>query len=161
VDLSDVLKPRPCQCGGRPGCEACGGTGEIPVLFIKAERIMCGRHGEPFREAWPAGYPTFVMTALKNVCSGEAFTTALESGGVEALGRLLDEKPACCRMRPEDLVLAYHLCQQTAQPWCFDACCVCGENHVGCRYQYRSTGGGVRVLAHVCFGCIVYRLRTE
>jgi len=77
---------------------------------------------------------------------------ALFSRNVEAV---LDEKPACCRMTPEQLLELY---RETGlgSP---ERCALCGEVGDGTVYEARMLADDAPWKDHVCFRCVVYAVK--
>lgn len=77
-----------------------------PGITLEPRRVICARHGEPFRINWPAGYIPFMLHALERVLQQEGFS-AYAGNQVENIDALLDQRPLCCRMSPDDRLEAY------------------------------------------------------
>ncbi len=77
-----------------------------PAIVHEPHRVICAKHGQPFRADWPAGYVPFMLLALQRVLDQEGFA-AYAGGEVENINSLLDEKPLCCRMSQDHRLEAY------------------------------------------------------
>jgi len=136
-------------------------------ITLPFERILCPRHGEPFRAEWPRGYPLFAVKAIQRALEDPALQTrvnapdrtqspensAIFSRNVEAA---LDEKPACCRMKLEQLLELY---RETGLGVVAE-CSICGEPGEGTRYQAAILSEENRIDEwHACFRCVVYAER--
>ena len=77
-----------------------------PGITMEPHRVICKLHGEPFRANWPAGYVPFLLFALDKVMGQEEFV-AYAGGEVAKVNALLDERPLCCRLSPDDRLEAW------------------------------------------------------
>lgn len=75
-------------------------------IVLEPHRVICALHGEPFRAAWPDGYIPFLLHATDAVLGQEGFAAYAE-GKVENINQMLDQRPLCCRMSPDDRLEAY------------------------------------------------------
>lgn len=116
-----------------------------PTIQLEPRRVICKLHGEAFRANWPAGYTTFLLFALDKVLRQEGFA-AYAGGKVEAINGLLDERPLCCRMSPEDRLEAYAKSGIGTRGFCR----ICRQPASVCSVRI-----GENALSHaVCFLCL-------
>lgn len=142
-----------------------------PQVELEPGQVICPRHGEPFRFAWPAGYPTFAVQALSAVANDEAFI--LELGGDPAdlaagnalepidpvrIRHVLEARPLCCRMDGNALEQLYVEVAEGTDLFGARAACVnCRRRSLGTPYV-TTVGGRTRQHSHVCFRCVVHNL---
>lgn len=68
-----------------------------PTVNLTFERVLCPRHGEPYRVTWPSGYPVFSLLAFEEILKLPSVQQGC-AGDVKAIESLLDETPICCRL---------------------------------------------------------------
>ncbi len=127
--------------------------------------VCCDRHGEPFRKKWPAAWPTFVVLAHAAILGREDF--CLEAGGkLFNVLSLLDKKPICCRLSPEELLRLFLDAnlklnsKGTGSPWKIARCQGCQKKRLGSPYQLKNRRG-TQVYDHFCFHCMIYGLKPD
>lgn len=139
-------------------------------LDLQPTRLICARHGEPFRDTWPTGYPTYatiIFDAINHLPEfaavvGQCVTAGHAVGIPQAVGKLLDEAPACCRLPRETLLEVYEQVQKNAGPWWVAACSLCGRRGLGGPYRrvcpHPAAAGGQAPRTgswpHVCLRCV-------
>lgn len=118
-------------------------------------RVICGRHGEPFRDEWPKGYALFCVNGLKAVMEDESFQR--ESGGnVDLVNNLLDVRPICCRLTESKLIGLYRDCG-IGHPM---VCEGCGTEAQCTPIRDMNFWGRVRRVVRLCFQCTVQKLKS-
>jgi hypothetical protein len=128
-----------------------------PTINMEFHRCFCAVHGEPFREQWPKGYVSFVLPAMQAVLEQEGFR-AYAGGDVEKINELLDQRPVCCRLSPDRLCQAYVESGVGVQ----GKCVCCGNRGPGTPYSMATfPGGPAERHKHVCFLCVVHRIREK
>lgn len=144
-------------------------------LDLSPTRVMCARHGEPFRPEWPIGYPQFVAMSAQALMGDKGFvshvTRALGTTPgdnpetIAACHVLLDEAPVCCRLPRDILFEVYRQVQKSVSVWKVTTCSLCGKSRAGAEYRRtvpgiradRKNGGPLTVpWPHVCLRCVVY-----
>ena len=131
---------------------------EPPALELTPARVLCSRHGEPFRARWPRGYALFVLWGFEKLLALPDVAQA-SGGEIARVPALLDQKPLCCRLPAEDLLALYHAVQAARGPWAEGRCERCGRVGLGGPYLTLNYWGRQRRYGHVCLDCVVYRLR--
>ena len=126
-----------------------------PTVVMEFDRACCLQHGEVFRAGWPSGYPSFVLLGVDRLMKSEFF--AEECGGkIENANSKLDEKPLCCRLAPDELEQLYNDADAKIKYAKLESCQGCGC--IGYGVPYRTAN---RAFDHLCFHCIVHRLKPE
>lgn len=130
-------------------------------FMITRERVLCPVHGEPFREKWPIGFPTFSVKAFQKFTAiAGVWDEARRLGGfaadaempIKALEPVLDVRPVCCRVSKSALVELY-----VASGIGVDKRCkVCGRKRLGTPVSTSNMG----YLKHICFTCIASASET-
>lgn len=127
---------------------------EIPLIFT-LQRILCVKHGEPFRNLWPLGFASFSIRAWDRLCTNLDFGE--ECGGdKERIEPLLDIKPICCRLSNIQLVAVYRECPISVLARCEG----CGQKKDGSTFSMQNHWGRVKQFKHMCFDCVVNRIVT-
>lgn len=123
-------------------------------IVVTHERVACDLHGAPFRDRWPTGWPTFAITAIKVMLdSAEVMEEARRLGGIapevridpKIIERVLDVRPACCRMLRYRLIELYEACGVGVRK----RCKVCGRKALGTPITAVNASW-----THMCFSCI-------
>lgn len=132
-------------------CQTCmvqeaTGRPDGKLFELSPGRVICARHGEPFRAGWPTGYPAFALTLLQPLLATAA--------NLDELGRHLDQQAACCRAPRSALLAAYLDCGVGVLARCQH----CRKREPGTPYSVSAPGGGVQHIAHLCFHCVVFQL---
>jgi len=123
-------------------------------IDLSMERVLCPRHGEPFRARWPKGFPTMAIASLKTIMADPGFA-ALTEGEVGQINELLSQRPICERISSPDLMTLY-----IESGIGRDARCeLCRQRGLGTPYTMARPGGTTETYHHVCFSCVVYRLK--
>lgn len=145
--------------GARPGAD----LEEVP---LEHRHVVCPTHGEPFRAEWPLGWDVFAPLVADLALRSPALQTGLadpafwrEPGllwgdlptpvGRAMIRKLLDDRPACEWVRPQELLAAYTRSGIGRQ----GICRICGIARAGTPYGFVS-GRGRELLPHVCLVCI-------
>lgn len=137
-------------------------TDEQPKIELTHKRAVCARHGEPFRERWPTGFPIMLIRLFENLFGTKASGPGIDLMWVEArkilslpadadpgipgMHALFDAKPMCCRVPPGVLEKLYEECGVGVR----GRCVVCRRKRLGT--VYRTMQGK---LDHLCFNCVV------
>ena len=129
-------------------------SAERPQVNLTFERMLCARHGEPFRAQWPKGYPIFMVHAFQAVASKPEVAAAVE-GDITGLERLLDEKPACERLTRDELLALYG----DAGIGKVAECVNCKRAALGTPYSTSGPAGRVTAAQHICFECVLDWMR--
>lgn len=133
------------------------------VLKITFERLFCARHGEPFRYEWPKGFPTAMMMLVQAVMElEETQKDGREIAGVPdgvdldilILEKVLDKKPACCRLPPKQMLQIYLDIHKQAGLGKVSRCQVCKLQKLGTPYRTRHESK-----KHVCFSCVLFAMK--
>jgi hypothetical protein len=130
-----------------------------PIIELEHRRVMCGLHGEPLRAQWPLGYAIFTLKAFETVCSAEGWAEEMKSAyqagaqtDKEAVERLLDRRPLCCRMTADDL----HSLYVETGIGRLATCQGCFATSLGTEYRtVRKT------FRHLCFNCAIHRIHVK
>lgn len=141
-------------------------------LTLQPERVICGRHGEPFKHRWPSGYWEFAVLALDCLNHQKAFA-AMAVEAVEAKGSILTTVPAavahylggrpiCCWLTKEELLEVYGLANKEANAWDRRRCVLCSRHGHGAPYRKTRPrpetapvhGSTIGMWAHVCLRCV-------
>lgn len=138
---------------------------EVP---LEHRHVICPAHGEPLRAEFPRGWAEFSTIVATRALESPALQTGApqarrywrEDGllwgdlpaavGAAVIRRLLEDRPACEWLRPEELLAAY----MRSGIGRSGICRVCGVIRSGTPYGVVS-GRGRNVIAHVCFVCVV------
>lgn len=122
-------------------------------LNLTFDRVLCSRHGEPFRSKWPAGYALAMLEITRWLLASESFQEACEKD-VAKIEELLDEQPACCRLPQKELMRVYSLAAEATKDFGRMAPCdACGMRKIGTPYSTRTAKHD-----HICFECVIYRM---
>jgi hypothetical protein len=114
---------------------------------MTTERVFCARHGEPYRAAWPKGYPTFVILLVKAIIDTPG---ALGTSGAPSRAEIevaLDEQPACCRVSTATLERVY----EESKVGVLKRCNCCRLRRLGTPYKTAAA-----VFRHLCFHCVIH-----
>jgi hypothetical protein len=126
-----------------------------PGIELSIPRVCCPLHGEAFRHEWPKGFMPFALSLLQGVLASPQFVEECEAN-VEWVNGALDREPLCERVDSETLLAALRDCGIGKDGTCEN----CRETRAGVRMQLAEPGTTVpRWIDHVCFECIVFRLR--
>lgn len=135
-------------------------VGDQPTLMFTFERVLCPKHGEPFRKDWPSGYPVFLVKGWELVVGelGEMpkdLPTNQQIGWIELQ---LSEEPICCRLGPE----RYLSVATDSRKWHKAVCKHCKSFGPGSAFRLSDDQGRtVRELSHVCLSCVAFRARRH
>lgn len=126
------------------------------VVDMTHARVICGQHGEPFRTEWPRGYLIFSTLIMKALLNRDDFleearkvtgTPAGEDIPVKAIEKVLDVRPACCRVSKPMLV---RLLEESRDDWPQKRCNNCRRKRPGAPYSTQT-----QKFEHMCFDCVV------
>lgn len=144
---------------------------DVPTLTVDPfEHVWCPLHGEPFRADYPAGFPVATVQLLQAalelddlIADAAESSPGSEAPRVEAALPALERKRACCRVTPETLLDVY---RGARDDWPLELCDLCGDEAHGAPYvrdvsAEQGVAGATETFAHVCFACVVGRLRTS
>ena len=131
---------------------------DSPRIDISSERIICPRHGEPFRATWPLGYIRFSLVLMDDIWQNDRVIRAAKriqghDGPIDpkVIEGVLDIMPACCQVTDSQLLRAYALSELGS----VGRCRHCGKKRRGTRYKSR-VGAEIISHRHVCFHCVVH-----
>lgn len=130
-----------------------------PLVNLKLpQAAVCPIHGEPFRKAWPKGIAQLTILVLETIETDPGLGD--DAGGdVAKINDALLARPACERVPAERLWRMYLAAGIAVD----DVCRLCRRRAPGTEYQRatgRRFGRKVETIAHVCFGCVLTRLRA-
>jgi len=126
------------------------------------DRMLCLRHGEPFKAEWPSGYPSFICVGFKKYTDSGGMGKLPEDKveRARAMEVHFDLSPLCCRLGPDRLFDVYMEIQRDFNgPWKKKLCLKCGRLQYGGPYRSSRTehGGGIVLTKHVCLSCVCFR----
>jgi hypothetical protein len=130
-----------------------------PQFDLKPTRVWCPKHGEPLRAQWPKGHLPATIKLFQQVCAeGSMWVEAAANAGIQqgqevpvaAVEEVLDVRPLCCRV-DRDFLLTLYLDMGIGV---LKVCQLCFKSHMGTSICARE-----RHFAHVCFECVLDRLR--
>lgn len=126
-----------------------------PVLDLPPQRVMCARHMEPFRDQWPKGWAVAVVKLMNFLLKSEGFRNAVGKVFIpEVAERVLDGKPACEWVSPENILEVY----QESGIGMRSLCDVCHSVSLGTPFSLKNSWGRVKRFRHLCFHCVLHRL---
>lgn len=127
-----------------------------PKVNLEFGHVFCPEHGEPLRQDWPKGYGQAsvalwgIFVELDEVA---AYTRADAHNLEEAV---IEFGPLCCAVSSEKLLSVY----KRIGIGSFATCDSCGNLRNGTPYRMKEPGG-VRTFDHVCFECVVRKMKPE
>jgi hypothetical protein len=131
-------------------------TPDLPTLDLKLPQAsVCGIHGEPFRKDWPKGYAQIAILIIETIQDDEELANEAE-GDPLRIPALLLERPACERVPRGRLMTMY----VDAKIGVDGTCTICGRRRLGTEYQRTDDKGKVATITHVCFDCVLDRLKA-
>ena len=130
--------------------------GERPTLNLEFNRVLCARHGEPFRERWPSGYVGWCVMGFEALLLLEDFFSETE-GKQENICQSLDKKPMCCRLGNERVREVMQKIQEEFHVWREQRCGYCGNVAVGSQILTTNYWGRTKDCGFVCFDCYFNR----
>lgn len=122
-------------------------------VVMSFDRALCGVHGEAFRPAWPKGFGVFMvcifqeLTAIPAVWEEAKKLSGQDKPDVKVLERVMDVKPACCRVSKETLIRVLEHCG-VGDP---GRCAICRRRALGTPIRAANASW-----PHVCFTCIAH-----
>lgn len=122
---------------------------------FKMEHLLCGRHGEPFRENWPLGYSSFFTIGFDRLLEKEEIQKECK-GQLEDLDKLLEVKPLCCRLPSSELFTLYEDVNKMAKVWYVKLCSNCARFRFGGPYRV-GIPGGIHWFKHLCMSCVIFK----
>jgi hypothetical protein len=126
---------------------------EKPQVDLTMERVCCSRHGEPFRAQWPKGWGVFTVALFRSLMGSDAFANEIQRE-VSRVNEALDHKPLCERATAEQLLDAYTQSGVGTVARCEN----CHRERLGTPYS-TSSPSGIRKAKHLCFDCVLHRMR--
>ncbi len=141
-------------------------TDEKAVL-LSPPRVICGRHGEVFRERWPLGYPLFVATAMDCLNHNRSFASAVQARQAaedehltDSINYFLSRAPICCRLSKPELLEVLEMVAKKSHPWERARCYLCRRHAKGARYRKKAPtardGPDMAAWGHVCLHCVAF-----
>lgn len=129
------------------------GQANIPEDAVPLEfgQCLCQAHGEPFRETWPVGYPTFIVPLLSELLKSEAFWNEYQ-GDKAKIPEALKRLPICCRFDSKRILDAYVFSKVGRMRMCV----VCRNHRLGTPFRAFDSKGVLQRYKHVCFQCVIY-----
>lgn len=124
------------------------GSEEAVQVDLTYDRVVCNRHGEPFRDEWPKGFPTFGILLFQEISDEDTFLDVVGKD-TKLISAAFDRLPICERVSKPVLMGAYLSAGIGKRAKCDN----CGAIEDGT--SYRTT---IDRFEHLCFQCIVYRL---
>lgn len=124
------------------------GDGDPVEVELTFDRIVCNKHGEPFRSGWPSGFPTFSIAIFDDLSTDPEFVE-LVGGSTKLIHAALDRSPICERVGKYQLMGAYAKSDVGVEGTCANC------DRVAEGTPYHTT---VQYFDHLCFECIVYNL---
>jgi hypothetical protein len=125
------------------------------ALSLTFERLLCAKHGEPFRPEWPRGYAHYAARYLGHIPI-EQVKTEITAAGLygkpipDQMGFLLDRKPLCCRLGNDKMLEIYDVLELGRLAFCP----VCHQNRRGGEVKIHNFWGRPKKYPHICFGCL-------
>jgi hypothetical protein len=130
--------------------------GQPPVqVELTFDRIVCARHGEPFRADWPTGFPTFSLALFEELTKDQQFADVVGKH-TNLIHEALDHQPMCERLPKLTLYGAYLKSGLGTE----DLCEGCGKRGLGTEYRTKTGPSTTHTYRHLCFNCVVYQLRV-
>jgi hypothetical protein len=129
---------------------------EKPKVNLEFNQVFCPWHGEPLRADWPRGYGQ-ASVALFGVFAELDEVLEYTRADAHNLNEALAEfGPMCCAVGAEKMLSIY----KRIGIGDFGTCDSCGNLRKGTPYRMKEPGG-VRSFEHVCFECVVRRMKPE
>lgn len=139
---------------------------ELFEISLEHRQIVCPTHGEPLRAQWPLGWDTFSMAVAGRALESPMLQRGVADPaywkhdellygdlppavGVAVVRQMLNDRPCCEWLRPEELLGAYLRAGIGRQ----GVCRLCGIARPGTPYGVLS-GRGREVIPHLCFVCV-------
>lgn len=130
------------------------GPDTVPVqVDLTVERIVCSRHGEPFRTDWPDGFTPFSIALFEDLVETDTFADSV-GNTTSGFEHALDATPICERISKPKLLRAYVDSGVGVEGTCGN----CERDTLGTPYTFRTSQGRTH-MGHLCFECLVYQLR--
>lgn len=124
-----------------------------PRIELDPRQVICNRHGEPFREKWPSGYPLFLVRGFQTLMAQDEFQAEL-GGDVAKFSEATRKRPICCRLGSEVLLTLLGEINNDLHIWpTARRCQVCGQRSIGSRFQTKTQS-----FSHMCFECMFTRM---
>jgi hypothetical protein len=136
------------------------GSTQAKPLDLSFGRVFCSRHGEPFRHAWPQGFGLATILLFRKVTElPQTLADARRIAGVgpdeeveiSVMERVLDEKPACCRLPPLAVLEVYLEIHRELGWGSVDRCVNCKLVKSGTPYKTSHSE-----VDHLCFECVLF-----
>ena len=142
---------------------------EHPTIRLERERVLCIRHGEPFREQWPKGFPIMSLRLFEHtwgmkgdeklheklIAEARRLVPIAEDAkvGLDGMHAVMDAKPLCCRIEPALLEKLY----VESGIGVIERCLNCRQRKLGTPFCTSKHGR----LRHICFNCVVFKMRPD
>lgn len=127
-----------------------------PSIYLPPSSVICGRHGEHFRQFWPRGYQQFTLQGLQILLTTEHFQKESE-GKIELATDLLRIKPICCRLTPDEIYQLYLDLHEELHLWTAQKCEKCKMIGIGGPYRFVNFWRSKIIQSkHTCFECVAY-----
>jgi hypothetical protein len=132
-------------------------------INLDLPRVVCPKHGEPFRTRWPKGYTIFALEGMRRLLARDDFhdewkkvqdtNPALTRN--ECIERVLNGFPMCCRLGNKELMELY----VDSEVGTVNRCINCKKMTLGTPYIILHPITKERIKqSHVCFSCLLYRM---
>lgn len=130
------------------------------AFVITPGRMICARHGEPFRSLWPKGYAMFAVEGMRRLdpeqIKKDIIKARLEGTSIkQQYEYLLDKKPLCCRLGDEKM-LAFYTEAELGRP---GRCEICHERRLGGPLRVRNFWKRAKFHNHVCHVCLLTKIQ--
>lgn len=126
---------------------------EQTQVELSFNRVVCARHGEPFRDTWPSFFPAFAMALFEELAKLPIFEEVIGKRS-QLVAEALDHSPICERVDGYTLLGAY-IKSGLGHP---DTCGGCGLFGQGTPYMTQNADGQLFRYPHLCFDCVVFNL---
>ena len=124
--------------------------GEDPIqVELTFDRVVCSRHGEPFRSGWPSGFPTLSIAIFEDLTHRRGIRRdRWQAHGAHQCSSFI-ARPSVQRMAKATLLGAYVQSDVGTSA----VCDVCDLEGLGTPYRTQQ-----QVYGHMCFECVIYGL---
>ncbi len=124
-------------------------------IAVTHERLLCARHGEPYRSQWPKGLAITMVMLMDYIFKRDdvvAECREISDCGPDdkpepkVIEKVLDRIPACCRVHRKQLREVY----VKAKIGAVKRCEGCRRKRLGTSYLSQECE-----FAHLCFDCVL------
>ena len=124
-------------------------------IAVTHGRLLCPRHGEPYRAQWPKGFAITAVMLMDHIFKrDDVAAEARELSGCGSDGKpepkvieqVLDSVPACCRVHSKQLRAIYVEAKIGTRARCEG----CRRKRLGTSYLLQE-----REFEHLCFDCVL------